>query len=477
VLSLQRAKEFGLRAGANQLLSLLAHASKENLLRIMRLAERLATTEHYRREVRWLCDLFEAGHPAADLAMRLLHETHPNVRRRLLNGLFLNNTFIGHKVREQVRERYGFLPPWLMVISPSMRCNLRCYGCYAWQYSKREQLEPEVFARVLDEAEQLGICFITISGGEPFMYEPFLEMAEKHPQMVFQVYTNGTLIDEAMAKYLVRLGNVFPAISVEGFKEETDGRRGPGTFERICAAMQALRREGAVYGFSCTATSRNTDIITRPEFIDFWVDQGCYFGWFFTYIPIGRDPDLSLMQTPEQRDRLRQWTLEIRRTRPIFVADFWNDGHLTGGCMAGGRMYLQINHRGDVEPCVFAHFAVDNIHDKSLVEALNSDFFRHIRSQIPYHPNVLRPCMIIDNPAVLRQAVEKYGAYSTDNAGHSLLCEIAPDLDRYAQEWGKVADRAWAEGYEWAKEGGMLAPATLDRAEPEGSKVGPQAAE
>jgi len=143
------------------------------------------------------------------------------------------------------------------------------------------------------------------------------------------------------------------------------------------------------------------------------------------------------------------------------VADFWNDGPLTCGCMAGGKKYFHINNRGDVEPCVFTHFAVDNIHDKPLAEALQSGFFRHIASQIPYNENVLRPCMIIDNPWVLREAVERFGAYDTDGGGSSLLCELAPYLDDYAHRYGELADKAWARGYEWAKEGGLFGEPAL----------------
>ncbi len=456
--ALQRAKVYGIRAGVDQVVHLLSVSSKLNLVRVLRLVEALAPSSGHAAQVAWLRKLIQEGHPAGDLAMRLFREVNPTVRRRLLDGLFFNNVFRGYAVRREFREKYGFRPPSLIVISPSMRCNLRCYGCYAWEYSKAEQLEPEVFERLLNEAEAMGVYFLTISGGEPFLYEPLLPAAERHPNMVFQVYTNGSLIDEDLARRIAELGNVFPAISVEGLEAETDERRGTGAFAQVCAAMGALRRHGAMYGFSCTATRRNTDVITRPEFVDFWVDQGCYWGWFFTYIPIGREPDLSLMQTPEQRDRLRAWTLEIRRTRPLFVGDFWNDGHLTGGCMAGGRRYLHINHRGDVEPCVFCHFAVDNIHDKSLAEALASPFFRAFREQIPYQENLLRPCAIIDNPSVLREAVTQHGARSTDGGGPNLLEVIAGDLDAYAEAWARRAEAAWSQGYEWAKEGGLLSP-------------------
>jgi hypothetical protein len=182
------------------------------------------------------------------------------------------------------------------------------------------------------------------------------------------------------------------------------------------------------------------------------------------YIPIGRAPDLELMPTPEQRNMMRRQARKIRATRPVFVADFWDDGPLSGGCMAGGRMYLHINHRGEVEPCVFAHFATDNLHEKSLREALTSDFFRAIQARQPYGDNMLRPCMIIDHPEILREVVAETGARSTDEGGEKLLTERAEHLDAYAAAWGKVADKAWdEEDYSWAKEGGLLAGQLTDQ--------------
>lgn len=116
--------------------------------------------------------------------------------------------------------------------------------------------------------------------------------------------------------------------------------------------------------------------------------------------------------------------------------------------MAGGHNYLHINQNGDVEPCVFAHFAVDNIKEKSLAEALNSDFFRAIRSRRPYHPNLLRPCMIIDHPHVLRECVAQGGARPTHPEAEGILTELAPDLDRYGEEYGRLADEVWMEHYQ-----------------------------
>jgi hypothetical protein len=138
----------------------------------------------------------------------------------------------------------------------------------------------------------------------------------------------------------------------------------------------------------------------------------------------------------------------MRREQKSLLADFWCDGPLVGGCMAGGRNYLHINQNGDIEPCVFAHFAVDNIKDKSLEEALKGDFFRSIRERIPYHPNLLRPCMIIDHPYILRESVAKSGAVPTHPEAQGIVTELADDLDRYGEEYGRLADEVWMEDYQ-----------------------------
>jgi hypothetical protein len=127
----------------------------------------------------------------------------------------------------------------------------------------------------------------------------------------------------------------------------------------------------------------------------------------------------------------------------MLLADFWNDGALTGGCIAGGRSYIHINSNGDVEPCVFAHFAIDNIADKSLLEILKSDFFKAIRSRIPYCENYLRPCIIIDHPALLREIVGRFGARPTHPGADALLDDLKDELDRYAAEYGEIADAEW----------------------------------
>jgi hypothetical protein len=151
------------------------------------------------------------------------------------------------------------------------------------------------------------------------------------------------------------------------------------------------------------------------------------------------------MATPQQRESLRIATKRWQVTKPILVGDFWNDGPCTGGCLSATR-YAYVTPHGDVTPCTFVHFTTHNYKNHTLTEIMKSDFFKAIRGVQPYQPNLLRPCKIIDRPQVLRDIVDKVGAKPTYKGADTLIRnpEVMAHLDRYAEEWGKLADAAWA---------------------------------
>lgn len=378
------------------------------------------------------------------LAKRHLNRMSPAVRKSALN--FIANALVkGEVKRIRFKEDTGFDPPILMVISPTMRCNLNCYGCYAGKYATNEDLGLGTLERLLLEAEEMGVYFITISGGEPFVLgEDLLSIMERHHSILFQVYTNGTLIDREVARRLAEMGNVYPCVSVEGFEKETDARRGKGTYQKILRAMDNLREEGVVFGFSATATRENNELIVSEEFVNFYRDKGCLIGWYFHYVPVGKEPGVELMPTPQQRIFRREELVKRRARNDILLADFWNDGPMVGGCLAGGRKYLHINSNGDVEPCVFVHFAVDNIKNKSLKDILQSPFFTRIREHQPYDENLFRPCMIIDVPEVLRDVVTVCGAHPTHAGAEAVIEEFAAEIDGYAESYREIADPEWS---------------------------------
>lgn len=195
------------------------------------------------------------------------------------------------------------------------------------------------------------------------------------------------------------------------------------------------------------------------------VEKGCLLGWHFLYLPLGHKPDVTLMPTAEQRELLRQKGGQyIRQHKPIMVIDFWNDAPIVGGCIAGGQYYFHINAKGDVEPCVFVHLATENIKHQSLKKAINSPFFRGIRAHQPYSHNLLRPCLILDHPQLLRQLYNEFKTYPTDGVECDLVSNLASDMDKYSEEVAKVLDPIWEREFspkpdkEPVKEGCLSVP-------------------
>jgi MoaA/NifB/PqqE/SkfB family radical SAM enzyme len=444
----RRAKQYSLERFTTTALSLLAGASKESLIRLTYLAEKIPQKESYQEKIRWIRTLFQTNHPSLAIARRVLTETHPYHRKKIISNFIINQLLVGTNRRKAFAEKSGFYPPDAMLISPTMRCNLHCYGCYSASYSTEEDLPFGAIDRLVDECKEMGIHLVIMTGGEPFLRKDLFELFEKHEDTIFQIYTNGTLIDEKMIERFVALGNVVPAISLEGLKEETDNRRGRGQFDRITKVMDWLRIAGIFFAVSTTQTSQNTDVLTSDAFVDFLVEKGCILLWNFHYVPIGRNPNLSLMATPEQRNRMREQLSYFRATKPLLFVDFWNDGCLTQGCIAAGRKYFHVNARGDIEPCVFCHFASDNIKEKSLAEALNSPLFREIRSHQPYSENLFLPCLLMDHPEKGRKFALRHAKYFTHEGAECLFTDLAQAIDAYAKAYGEIAEAAWKERME-----------------------------
>jgi len=425
--------------------NLLAVRSDRSLIAITRLAESLVGKEYYVREIRRIRQMFQRQHPVLEVTRRILRRTHPNQRRKLIECFIINQLLIGTNQRRQfANSPGGFYPPGFPVVSPTMRCNLNCFGCYSGSYVKDSGLSFEVLDRIFTEAKSMGMYFAVISGGEPFLSPHFLPIVEKHSDVAFHVFTNGTLFNDDLISRLISVGNVLPAISVEGYEAETDGRRGVGHYQRVIDAMRQLREAGFMFGFSVTMTRRNAKLVLSDEFIDFFIDQGAVLGWYFTYVPVGRDPDISLMPTPEQRELLRQRVSYFRRTKPLLFGSFWNDGPIVGGCLAGGRKYFHVNAHGDIEPCVFFHYATHNIHTSTLKDALNAPLFTTIRKMQQENPNLLTPCTLIDKPEISRTAIAISGAQPTHPGAETMYTKLVPDIDQYAKEWGRIADPVWA---------------------------------
>ena len=371
------------------------------------------------------------------------------VRKALFENLILNATLLGGAEQARAREKYGCNIPWAILMDPTSACNLHCTGCWAAEYGNKLNMDFATLDSIIEQGKALGVYVYIYSGGEPLVRKrDLIALCNKHSDCEFLAFTNGTLIDEEFAEDMLRVKNFIPAISVEGFEEDTDFRRGAGTYRAVERAMRILKEHKLPFGLSCCYTSKNVDVIGSEKYFDQMVDWGAKFCWFFTYMPVGVDAVPALMATAQQRAFMYQQVRAFRKTKPLFTLDFWNDGEYVNGCIAGGRCYLHINAGGDIEPCAFIHYSDSNIHEKTLVEAFQSPLFMAYRQGQPFNENHLRPCPLLDNPDRLKGLVEQSGAHSTDLQNPEDVDELCEKCRLAAQNWAPVADALWAAGHD-----------------------------
>lgn len=273
-------------------------------------------------------------------------------------------------------------------------------------------------------------------------------LAEKHQHSFFQTFTNGTLIDEQYCEDLLRVKNLLPIISLEGFEEANDSRRGQGVYEKVMHAMDLLKAHKIPFALSICYTSVNYKVVTSDEFLDMVIEKGAKSIWYFHYMPVGNDASTDLLLNPDQREYMFHRVREIRGFeggKPIFALDFQNDGEWVGGCVAGGREYCHINPNGDVEPCVFVHYSSANIHDKTLLECFKQPIFMKYMEGQPFNDNHLRPCPLLENPEILPQIVKETGAKSTDLQSPEDVNSLCGKCDPYAAEWKPRAEKLWQQ--------------------------------
>ena len=379
----------------------------------------------------------------------MLNQLDPNVARTTALNLGYEAFFRGTKTIRENRVKYQCNIPWLILFDPTSACNLHCTGCWAAEYGHKLNLTSDEMDKVVTQGKELGVYLYMFTGGEPLVRKADLvKLCEKHSDCAFLAFTNGTLVDEAFCADLKRIGNLYLAISLEGFSEVNDLRRGTGVFAKVMHAMDLLKENGLVFGTSICYTSKNYKTVTSDEFIDMIVEKGCRYALYFHYMPVGNDASLELLPNPKQRLYIKDRVREIRNMtsgKGIFTMDFQNDGEFVGGCIAGGRNYFHINANGDAEPCVFIHYSGANIRTHSMLEILKQPLFMAYHDNQPFNENHYRPCPMLENPEILQRLVKETGAKSTDLQSPESAEHLCNKCKEYAQAWKPCADKLWAE--------------------------------
>ena len=427
----------------NQALNYIEGSPEENLPKLMDLVDKVSPAGWYVSQRKAVRTAIEEKNNWYQLVLRL-YELDPGVRKAFFQNFLFNASFKGSAIQNEMAEKHGCNVPWAILLYPTSACNLRCTGCWAAEYGHKLNLSLETIDSIIRQGKELGTYMYIYTGGEPMVRKAdLIKICEMHPDCTFLSFTNGTLIDEAFCQEMLRVKNFVPAISLEGFEDANDSRRGQGIYQKVRKAMALLKEHKLPFGISTCYTSRNWADVSSEEYFDLMVDSGALFVWFFHYMPVGNDAALELLPTPAQREEMYHRIRAFRETKPIFSIDFQNDAEYVGGCIAGGRRYLHINAKGDVEPCVFIHYSNCNIHDTSLLDALKSPIFMAYHDNQPFNENMLRPCPMLENPEALRAMVKATGAVNTDYQSPESVDHLCDKTTFYANNWISTADKLW----------------------------------
>ena len=289
------------------------------------------------------------------------------------------------KRRAELEKNGEHVPPFL-IASITSKCNLHCAGCYSRCNHATVDAEPvaqmtgEEWGRVFSEADDMGISFILLAGGEPMLRHDVIEAAGERPNILFPIFTNGTFIDDQYLSLFDRCRNLLPIMSIEGNREVTDARRGKGIYDRLIDNMDAFQKKGLIFGASVTVTTENLKEVSSDSFIQSLSDRGCKAVIFVEFVPVTEESK-ELAPGDAEREYLANEIDRLRREVPemVFVS-FPGDEKSSGGCLAAGRGFFHINSHGGAEPCPFSPYSDVNVRDKGLKGALNSSLFTALRS-------------------------------------------------------------------------------------------------
>lgn len=434
------------KLGIEQMMRLLYKDPENNLRKLMDWADKFSKGgfEPQRKLIRHAIE--DPSDPYYPFIRHVIHDVDREVFTTVAVNFFVNCGMKGWEIQEKAREEYQCNIPWAILLDPTSACNLHCAGCWAAEYGNKLNLSYDEIDSIITQGKKLGIYMYIYTGGEPLVRkQDLIRICEKHNDCIFLCFTNGTLIDEKFTDEMLRVKNFVPAVSLEGFEEDTDSRRGNGVYQKAIEAMKLLQKKKLIYGISSCYTRANFDTITSEEYYDSLIHMGAYFLWYFHYMPVGNDAVVELLPTAEQRKDMYHIVRCYRKEKPLFVMDFQNDAEYVGGCIAGGRRYLHINANGDVDPCVFIHYSNCNIREHTLLEALQSPIFMAYHDHQPFHDNMLRPCPMLENPEKLREMVKETKAVSTDPQSPETVEHLCGKCDAYAEHWAPVAEKLWEE--------------------------------
>ena len=279
----------------------------------------------------------------------------------------------------------------------SENCNLKCLHCYQENH-KPIQLEFDKlviiykqFKELLNKKKMKG--HINITGGEPlcnpYLFKLLDLIKEDSDFISFSILTNGTLINEKIAKKIKSYNPLYVQVSLEGGKKTNDYIRGKGTYKKIAEGIVNLRKENIFTSISFTATSLNYKEF--PKVVRYARKYGVNNVWSDRFIPLG-DSDKSLALNYEQtREYLEIMNKERNKLKKVKNSNttismyralqFQMTNDFAYGCTAGDTL-LTVMENGDLVPCRRMPITIGNLFDRNMYDLyIKSDVLKDLREK------------------------------------------------------------------------------------------------
>jgi MoaA/NifB/PqqE/SkfB family radical SAM enzyme len=375
------------------------------------------------------------------LAYRTLRTADPRLLWKFAWNFGVKGMLSVEKFKRRIK-RGEYFPPFLY-ISILNTCNLRCQGCWV-DVEEKDAIDLDALNRTITDAKRHGNSFFGILGGEPFMHPQLLDLLAAHPDCYFQIFTNGQLITEKIARRLREIGNATPLISIEGREITSDERRGKkDVFTRTLRGLDNCLREKILTGVATSVCRSNIDELLTESWLQELINRGVHYVWYHGYRPVGPKPNYELALNPEQLVRVRRFVVEMRSKLPIAIIDAYYDHDGQALCPMSTGISHHIGPRGDIEPCPIIQFATESIHDsRGIYETMrDSTFLKDFRELSAKHT---RGCVVLERPDLVKDLVVKHGARDTTARG-TAMAELESMTPRFSQ-WlpgEEVPEKHW----------------------------------
>lgn len=192
----------------------------------------------------------------------------------------------------------------LMALCTS-RCNLRCSHCVRGHPTSFDDLDPGLWARILDEGRMLGFNSVGFTGGEPCLHPCFDELLDMTVKKGYtlSIATNG-IISEPYARAFRKYGSPafgFLKVSLDGLEQEHAAIRGEGNFHKTVSSLSIYKSLGIRFVVAICVSKLNMDCL--ENFITYCHRQD----W--------KDIEINILITTKKNSSIVLNSSEVERVR------------------------------------------------------------------------------------------------------------------------------------------------------------------